>query len=156
MNPVRTDAEVVAEIHRVSPMDIFGFYSSELIVTLPYTLAQPFLNESATAEDYGHAKPRDTDSIKGRVLDYMQFAWDKANDRRGLSAMRSLARMKAWLWLLGEDALAAKMDNYTYYGKPQLRAICIKYGWDWKRWDDGSWVNNDGDDGVGPNEVPEI
>ena len=67
---------------------------------------------------------------------YMDFAWDKANSRRGLSAGRSLSHMSAWLWLMGESTAADEiMDNHYNYGKPWLRAICEAFGWDWREWD---------------------
>jgi hypothetical protein len=80
----------------------------------------------------------------------MPFAWEKANDCRGLSANRSIEHMTAWLWMLGDD-LADKMDGlYEYYGKPCLRAICEKYGCKWQQWDDGVWRNSEDDDGIAP------
>jgi hypothetical protein len=88
--------------------------------------------------------------------DYMSFAWDKANNCRGLSAGRSIDHMKAWLWLLGESEMAAKIAHFSHYGKPQLRAICERFGWDWRAWDDGEWRNNEDDDGVKPEDVPAI
>ena len=67
--------------------------------------------------------------------------------------MRSIEHMKAWLWLLN-DPLGARLDDlYRHYGKPCLRAICEKYGWDWRQWDDGSWRNDEDGPGLSPEEV---
>ena len=75
----------------------------------------------------------------------MGFAWDKANNRRGLSSGRSIDHMRTWLWLDGKDDLAEQIEDYEYYGKPQLVAVCNEYGIDWKQYDDGEWVNNEDD-----------
>jgi len=49
------------------------------------------------------------------------------------------ADMQAWLWMLGEDEASDRlMDDYNDYGRPQLRAICEKYGWLWEGFNHGS------------------
>ena len=60
---------------------------------------------------------------------YMSFAWEKANDKRGISANRSIDHFKGWLWLLGdEEGIEYLKANYAPYGKPGLAYICKKYG----------------------------
>jgi hypothetical protein len=71
----------------------------------------------------------------------MDFAWDKANNGRGISANRSIAHYQAWLWLLGVEWCDTLMDDYEFYGKPQLIRICEYLGLDPKQWDDGERVN---------------
>jgi hypothetical protein len=64
------------------------------------------------------------------MRDYMEFAWGKADDHRGLSAMRSVEKFKAWVWLLGNDKLVEFCeddDHYAYYGAPVLQRICQEY-----------------------------
>ena len=93
---------------------------------------------------------RDDDAVKERMRRYMDFAWEKANHRRGLSAGRSITQMSAWLWLLGRDAAAEQIRDYDQSGKPRLRAICEAFGWDWKQWDDGEWSNDEAAAGTPP------
>ncbi len=63
------------------------------------------------------------------MQDYMSFAWEKANDKRGISANRSIDHFKGWLWLLGdEEGLRYLKVNYAPYGKPGLAYVCKKYG----------------------------
>jgi len=63
------------------------------------------------------------------MKDYMSFAWEKANDKRGISANRSIDHFKGWLWLLGdEEGIEYLKANYVPYGKPGLAYICKKYG----------------------------
>ena len=63
------------------------------------------------------------------MRDYVSFAWEKANDKRGISANRSIDHFKGWLWLLGdEEGIEYLKANYAPYGKPGLAYVCKKYG----------------------------
>lgn len=151
MTIMRTADEIEARALKV--MDgILAFGLEDLVVCLPADRAKQFLKEGADISEW-QAMAVDADSIKARMLDYMPFAWDKANNRRGLSAWRSLAHMQSWLWLLGEDAVADALDDYDRYGKPHLRAICEHFGWSWREWDDGMWTNDETADGTAPPET---
>ena len=149
---MRTDAEIVDRIRKIEKIDFFGFVRGDLIGFLPFESAKPFLKDEATSDGWEPSE-RDYDSVKAAMHDYMEFAWGKANGNRGLSAGRSLCHYQAWLWMLGEEEAAEALDNYSHYGKPQLRAICEKFGWDWRKWDDGRWTNCETEDGVGPEDV---
>jgi len=68
-------------------------------------------------------------NIIERIKGYMSFAWEKANDKRGISANRSIDHFKGWLWLLGDEEGTEYLKvNYIPYGKPGLAYICKKYG----------------------------
>jgi hypothetical protein len=137
----RTQQEILDRIEKISKDDFFGFQTGDLINFLTFDNAKKWLKEGVTAEEW---EPY-TDPVE-RIKDYMPFAWDKANDCRGLSAGRSIEHMKAWLWLDGKEELADKMESlYEYYGKPCLRAICVEYGIDWKALDNNEWVNSEYD-----------
>jgi len=45
-----------------------------------------------------------------------------------LSEKRSIMHYIAWLWLLGENEFDNLMDDYSNYGKPQLRKIEKYFG----------------------------
>lgn len=157
---VRTIQEIVARIGGLegSTSDFFGFQTSDLIGFLPFEDAKPFLKDTVKAEDWTPT-PLTEEGVKQTIHDYMEFAWGKANDCRGLSAGRSLDHMKAWLFALGEDEAwieSLSLDGYTHYGKPQLRAICKRFGWDWTQWDDGSWTNYEGEAGDKPEDIQEV
>lgn len=147
---MRTDKEIHERIKAVKDRDWMGTIQGDLIACLPFDEAKRYLKDSVTADDWGEALSRDRESVLARMLDYMEFAWSKANGNRGLSAGRSLDHMQAWLWLLGEDEAAGQLHDYDYYGKPQLRAICEHYGWDWTQWDDGQWTDGEMSDGSSP------
>jgi len=74
--------------------------------------------------------PLTTEAITSEMREYMSFAIEKTTDHRGLSANRSIDKMKAWLWLLQDQDLldlADNDDNYQNYGAPILLKICQKY-----------------------------
>ena len=150
----RTPGDILERITTLeaSGDDFFGFQRNDLMEFLPFQDARRFLKPETT-EDEWVLKTADEDTVRALILNYMPFAWQKANDCRGLSADRSIQHMKAYLWLLGDELADRLAGMYEYYGKPCLRAICEKYGWDWKRWDDGCWRNSEDDDGIAPPTV---
>lgn len=77
------------------------------------------------------------------MIEYMPFAWEKANNCRGLSAGRSLAHYTAWLWLDGDNEIWPTLEDYEYYGKDKLVEICNYLGIDSKQWDDGIRKNSE-------------
>lgn len=134
---MRTAAEIIARIKEVSDRDFFGFETGDLVVCLNYEDAKPFLKEGN--EDWT-ATPHDRESIIARMKEYMPFAWDKAQNQRGLSAGRSMCHFMAWTWLAGDDL--GDLLTYDDYGIPHLKKICDHYGWDYKAegwmWAEGS------------------
>ena len=144
---MRTDAEILAKIESIEndPRDIFGFVKSDLICCLAFEQAKPFMESVVTfKKDTWEPMARDRDGVLADMKEYMTFAWNKANNCRGLSACRSLMHMQAWLWLLGEDEVAYILTrDYSCYGKPELRAICEHYGWEWEPLDNRSWSDHE-------------
>jgi len=136
---VRTTSEIIDEIEKHRG-DFFGFIAEDLVGYLPFKKAKPYLADKSSEKEW---KVLDQGKVVEVIKSYMSFAWDKANCCRGLSAGRSIEHMQAWLWLLGEDAAAKEIDNFRYYGKPQLAAICEHYGIDWDELDDGHWSNDE-------------
>ena len=90
------------------------------------------LNDDAKDDGtWTHVQPT-REAVVAKILEYMPFAWEKANGERGISAGRSMLKMSAWLWLIGEEGIDC--EDYDNYGKPQLRAICELLGFDWRKW----------------------
>lgn len=148
---IRTDEEIISHIKEIKDEDFFGDVIGYLTLYLSYSVAKEFIN--IDENEYKNL-PRDSNSIQSEILDYMDFAWDKANCKRGLSANRSLCHMSAWLWMLGETNIANNIfKEYSHYGKPQLRAICEHFKWEWQQWDDNEWCNGEDDTPVSPTEV---
>ena len=135
---MRTDQEIIDRINARKEADFFGFELTDLLIRLPFELAKPFLNPDVKGEDW-KVQPRDRDSVLKEMLEYMPFAWDKANNCRGLSAVRSMSHYTAWVWLAGDDL--GDLTEYEFYGKDNLVKICDHYGWDSSQWDDGERTN---------------
>jgi len=137
---VRTQEEILKRIEARKKKDLMGFEWNEYICYLNYESAKPYLKKDITKERWGDEKGKEPAE---KIKDYMDFAWKKANDCRGISAGRSIMHMVAWLWLDGQDEflLNNNIEDYEYYGKPQLIKICELYGIDWKKYDDGVRTN---------------
>lgn len=135
---MRTDDEILARIEAVSTDDWMGTQIGNLLVRLPFDKAKPYLNPDAVADDWT-VQPRDRESLIAEMLNYMPFAWDKANNSRGLSAGRSMDHFMAWTWLAGDDL--GDLTSYQFYGKDNLCRICAYYDWDATQWDDGERKN---------------
>jgi len=138
---MRTQQEIIDRITALKKDgDVLGFRTNDLLLHLEYKHAKDYFDEGVCPEpDWTQG---DQAKLRERMISYMGFAWDKANNCRGISASRSLAHYEAWLWLAGEEALASTLMDYEYYGKPQLRAICEYLGIDADQWDDGVRTNN--------------
>jgi len=118
---MKTQEEIVERLKE--PGDMFGFGPGVLIGYLEYEHAKPYLKEGVTTEEW---KP-DTltrEAVLETMRDYMEFAWGKAQNHRGLSASRSVIKFEAWVWLLGDSPIEAE---YAQYGCPTLAAICARY-----------------------------
>jgi hypothetical protein len=137
---MRTTDEIIKRIKTRGARSFFGFEVPHYILALAFKDANPWLKKTAKAEDWDG--PLTDEQVKERAVDYMPFAWEKANGFRGISASRSISRYIAWMWLLGHDN-TERWENYSFYGKPQLREICGLLGLDADKWDDSVRLNNE-------------
>lgn len=128
---MRTQKEIVDRIklYQVDvAKDFLGAIREDLVDFLDFEHARAYLVETATAETWKQT-PVTREAILDKIKGYMSFAWEKADDERGISANRSLHHMQAWLWMLGEEAASEHLlDDYRSYGKPALRAVCDRFG----------------------------
>lgn len=137
---MRTQEEIVARINAIKDNDYFGFETGDLIDFLDFQHAKPFLRPESGKRDWT-PQPNTRENILKIMQDYMDFAWEKANNRRGISASRSMSHYSAWIWLLGDEGKFGNLKEYEHYGKDNLVAICKEYGWDHAQWDDGIRTN---------------
>jgi hypothetical protein len=139
---MRTEEEIVKKIKEVEPHDFMGFQRSDLIEFLSFEAAKPFIREEVTKDQWNFdVRKLERESILKTMLEYMPFAWDKANNCRGISASRSLDHYTVWIWMLEDEKNFGDLTEYQYYGKDNLVKICEFYGWDHTQWDDGERVN---------------
>lgn len=154
----RTDQEILARIDEVKPTDFFGHQLNDLIPALSFEAAKPFLKDEYIKEgpeewDKGRAEIAINPGDK--IRDYLAFAWDKANNCRGLSAARSIEHFMSWTWLDGKDEITQFIEEYNLYGKPQLVVLSELYGFDWQSHDDGEWKNGELHPPLGTQELAE-
>ena len=85
----RTQNEILKRIEEVKSYDFLGFERNDYIDFLDFEHAKIFLKDGTKKEDWeGGENPRPfTDPIKD-MKEYMDFAWEKANGCRGISANR--------------------------------------------------------------------
>lgn len=149
----RTEQEIIARIRKVSKYDIFGI--GDLLNWLSFDAAKEFMVDDVTPERFAEVAARRKQPLDA-VRDYLDFAWDKANNCRGLSAMRSMNHLAAWLWLAGFDELADSFEKYELYGKPHLVTASELVGFDWRAVDSGEWVNSEDDGGISADRIAEF
>lgn len=134
----RTQDEIVKRFEARQEHDFGGFECNCYLECLDFEHVKPYLKDGVTPDQWEQKTEED---VRKEAIEYMSFAWDKANNCRGISANRSIMHYIAWLWLLGEDGYDDLMDDYEFYGKPQLERICKYFGLDPKQWDDSRRSN---------------
>ena len=109
---VRTPQEILDRMNH-GPSSLFG-------------LSKCFLLEYLDVAD---DKKRFT-AIMDEMREYMPFALDKAEHKRGLSAMRSMDHYRVWIWILrdeGEESLRSVYESNDDYGIAALQDIRMFY-----------------------------
>lgn len=128
---MKTQEQLIERYRVLAEDDFFGAKRGDLAT---YMTAESLAAAGEPVrEDQAHlvGKTLTRDAVLTEMRNYMTFAWDKANNERGLSAGRSINHFEAWLWLLGDEealAFAEDDDNYPEYGRPILRFICERFG----------------------------
>lgn len=136
----RSAEEILARIRQVKDQDWMGTQTADLMFWLPFELAREFLRQEMTEEKFKEIAAGNKPPLE-QALEYLPFAWGKANNCRGLSAGRSLDHLSAWLWLAGYGELVdAEFSGYSHYGKSQLVMASTICDFDWRAHDDGEWV----------------
>lgn len=111
--------------------DFMGFQRNDLLRFIDYKHIKHLLKEEVTEQEWDKdVLPLSEEVIRKEMEKDMDFATNKALNHRGISAVRSIETMKAYVWLL-ED-----MESYDYlcdhgnfqnYGMPMLKFIADKY-----------------------------
>jgi hypothetical protein len=113
--------------------DMFGFGKEVLGTYLPENY-----------EDKDKIPDFEEEVVRNDMLDYLDFAFGKALDHRGLSAGRSVIKLAKWAWILDRQDLvdfAEDESNYANYGVPVLKrfaqAFDVKMPDSIIAWEDG-------------------
>lgn len=135
---IRTTEEIKNKLKEGFSTDFFGFGVQDIAEALSFEdikemLTDEFLNNPNAKEIWEEGRLETKQDVVNRMKNYLDFAWEKANDERGLSADRSIQHYIAWSWLI-DDELYNKLvhmyeTEYGYYGKNILSYI-------------EEWINN--------------
>lgn len=123
---MRTQAEILARLD-VLRSEILHFGPDVLVEYLTYENARPFVNDDVNEAKWQSAVgTQDHARALADLTAYMDFAWRKVEDHRGLSANRSVQKLTEWSWLLGRDDVVAAVEAapYPQYGAPKLLVVC--------------------------------
>jgi hypothetical protein len=63
--------------------------------------------------------------VKKQLASDLDFAFEKALNKRGISAGFMNDVIKMWMWVLEDDL--QHMEEYAQYGLPLLKAVALKY-----------------------------
>ena len=124
--PMRTQEEIIDKIEASNTF--FGFDKEVYIYALDYEHAHPYLKPEVTKEEW-ESDLEQEGPIEKRMASYMEFAIGKALDHRGISANRSVEKLNAFSWLLGQDEWIT--EPYAQYGVPILKALAERHDLPW-------------------------
>lgn len=70
------------------------------------------------------------ENILGQLWVDVEFGFEKALDKRGISSACMFAVVRMWNWILEEGLETFDEENcYAQYGLPLYKATAILYGW---------------------------
>lgn len=126
----RTQQEILNRIKQSK--DLFGTQIRDLVPYLDFDLAKPYLNDDFLKKvERGEEAWTPSKDPKNEIINHLDFAYEKAEDRKSLSAARSMLHFRSWIWLEDPkfyDEVIDLIDNYTNYGIPALDKISAHYG----------------------------
>lgn len=131
--------------------DLLGMTYGDIVDCLSYEKAKEYLTDDYIKKiESGEVKWEEYNeyTIIKKIKEYLNFAWVKANNQRGLSASRSIKHFQNWFYMFNNkycNELVKVLEDYEYYGKPWLVIISKLMDVDWKELDDGLWTNGAGD-----------
>lgn len=128
---LRTENEIKEFYLKHKKDDFLGFRAEVLVPYLSFENAKEFLTKEAKKRSWEKNRFKLTEAaVKKSLATYLEFAFGKALDHRGISAERSIEKLSCWLWVLGDEELynfAQNDENYPNYGMPILKRIAEKY-----------------------------
>jgi hypothetical protein len=65
------------------------------------------------------------DNILKHLASDLDFAFEKALNRRGISSSLMYEVIKMWMWVLEDDL--QNFEDYPMYGLPLYKAVAVKY-----------------------------
>jgi hypothetical protein len=122
----RSQAEIVDRFNAAD--DFFGFAIEVLSESMTADTIRSINPGAELPDDWA---PQTAEQITASAQEYLRFAIGKISDHRGISAERSVIKLREYAWLLGQDEVVAAMDaaDYPQYGAPKTKAFADGMGW---------------------------
>jgi hypothetical protein len=123
----RTPDEIAARL-KTEP-DPMGWVAETLLAYCEFDVVRPYLVDGATESDWAEARD-DAAALESAARAYYEFALGKIADQRGISAERSVIKLREYAWLAGRDDAVTAMDaaDYPEYGAPKVRVFGEAFG----------------------------
>ena len=102
---------------------LFQFIPSEM-----FPFCGMKLKPEATKEQRGEATEFTKENVLIQLQQDVEFGFEKALNKRGLSSSMMAEVVKMWNWILEEGL--EDFDEYPMYGLPIFKATALKYGFD--------------------------
>lgn len=139
------DGRDIYRLWKFIPWDVVKNYPDFL-----KNVVEEYRNEEKWMSEI-YEKPYTRENILEALQSDVAFGFEKALNRRGLSAGMMFEVVRMWNWILNEDDELANWDddNYAMYGLPLFKATAVKYGFPNEIGDDNgdeSWYNEEYDD----------
>ena len=125
----------LAEEKKFASDCIDGRDLSRLAKFIPFNLLEKFgltPNDEYNNEEKWNATviPFTRENILKQLKSDVDFGFEKALNKRGISSGLMFCVVKMWNWILEEGLEDWSDDNYAQYGLPLFKATALKYGFD--------------------------
>lgn len=116
---MKSQDEIINRINNLQN-DFLGFKSEVLIEALDFDHAKQYFKPDVTRDKWPDESSEDVQ--KEKAYKYLDFAFGKALDHRGISASRSVEKLAEWAWIFDQDIVSQEMNNapHAMYGVPAL------------------------------------
>lgn len=102
---------------------LVDFFTEEQLNSIGLELKEEYVGKHETI-------PLTREIVIKKLKDDVAFGFEKALDRRGISASLMFEVVKMWNWILEEGLEDFSDSNYAQYGLPLFKATALKYGFD--------------------------
>jgi len=86
------------------------------------------LKEGVEAKDVPEPKELTKENVLKQLENDLNFAFEKALNKRGISSSLMFEVIKMWMWVLDDPLM--NFDSYPMYGLPLYKAVALKYGFE--------------------------
>lgn len=123
--------EQIAKEYKSETLD--GRDLTRLSIFIPYNMLKDFGIEPK--EEYDdeeiwnkHIKSFTRENILEQLKEDVDFGFEKALNKRGISSSLMYEVVRMWNWILEEGL--EDFDSYAQYGLPLFKATAVKYGFE--------------------------